>query len=192
MDDNSTSSGSLYESTSYSEEGDDLDEIFIAHIMNEYEEIFLCKTPQRTSMLSGAQFDTRFVTVEEAMTMFLLIVGHNVRMRVVVDCFQHSTETVARHFKEVRRALCRLGKILICPNNMTNEDCIGAIDDTHISAWDSTDRQTSFRGTANDARVFLDALTRPEVNFPWPSEGKYYVVDSGYPCISGFLPPLSR
>ncbi|RVX17484.1 hypothetical protein CK203_003860 [Vitis vinifera] len=95
MDDNSTSSGSLYESTSSSEEGDDLDEIFIAHIMNEYKEIFLCKTPQRTSMLSGAQFDTRFVTVEEAVAMFLLIVGHNVRMRVVADRFQHSTETVA-------------------------------------------------------------------------------------------------
>ncbi|RVW82932.1 hypothetical protein CK203_038302 [Vitis vinifera] len=205
MDDNNTSSGELYDSTSSSEEGDDLDEIFIAHIMNEYEEIFLCKTPQRTSMLSGAQFDTRFVTVEEAVAMFLLIVGHNVRMRVVADRFQHSTETVARHFKEVRRALCRLGKILICPNNMTNEvssyvasnpkyfpwfkDCIGAIDGTHISAWVPADRQTSFRGTANDARVFLDALTRPEVNFPWPSEGKYYVVDSGYPCISGFLPP---
>ncbi|RVW22028.1 uncharacterized protein LOC104877720 isoform X1 [Vitis vinifera] len=270
MNDNNTSSGELYDSTSSSEEGDDLDEIFIAHIMNEYEEIFLCKTPQRTSMLSGAQFvrdmieghpqtcyelfrmdketfmnlcdhlkrhenlqDTRFVTVEEAVAMFLLIVGHNVRMRVVADRFQHSTETVARHFKEVRRALCRLGKILICPNNMTNEvssyvasnpkyfpwfkDCIGAIDGTHISAWVPADRQTSFRGrktvitqnvmcacnfdmmftfvyagwegTANDARVFLDALTRPEVNFPWPSEGKYYVVDSGYPCISGFLPP---
>ena len=143
MDDNSTSSGSLYESTLSSKENDELDEIFIAHIMNEYEEIFLCKTSQRTSMLSGAQFvrdmikghpqtcyelfrmdketfmnlcdhlkrhenlhDTRFVTVEEAMVMFLLIVGHNVRMRVVADCFQHSTETVARHFKEVRRALC--------------------------------------------------------------------------------------
>ncbi|KAL6336580.1 hypothetical protein AAG906_025135 [Vitis piasezkii] len=218
MDDNSTSNGSLYESTSYSKR---------------YEEIFLCKTPQRTSMLSGAQFvrdmieghpqtcyelfrmdketfmnlcdhlkrhenlqDTQFVTVEEAVTMFLLIVGHNVRMRVVANRFQHSTKTVARHFKE---------------------DCIGAIDGTHISAWVLADRQTSFRGrktiitqnvmcacdfdmmftfvyaswegTANDARVFLDALTRPEVNFPWPSEGKYYVVDSGYPCISGFLPP---
>ncbi|RVX07516.1 hypothetical protein CK203_025219 [Vitis vinifera] len=57
MDDNSTSSGSPYESTSSFEEDDDLDEIFIAHIMNEYEEIFLCKTPQRTSILSGAQFD---------------------------------------------------------------------------------------------------------------------------------------
>ena len=45
MDDNSIRSGSLYESTSSSKEDDDLNEIFIAHIMNEYEEIFLCKTP---------------------------------------------------------------------------------------------------------------------------------------------------
>ena len=45
MDDNSTNSGSLYESTSSSEEDDDLDENFIAHVMNEFEEIFLCKTP---------------------------------------------------------------------------------------------------------------------------------------------------
>ena len=34
----------------------DINEFFIAHIINEYEEIFLCKTPQRPSMLSGAQF----------------------------------------------------------------------------------------------------------------------------------------
>ena len=45
MDDNSISSGSLYESISSSKKDDDLNEIFIAHIMNEYEEIFLCKTP---------------------------------------------------------------------------------------------------------------------------------------------------
>ena len=61
--------------------------------------------------------------VEEAIAMFLLIVGHNVRMRVVVNRFQHSTETIAQHFKEVRRALCRLYKILICSTNMANE-CI--------------------------------------------------------------------
>lgn len=56
MDDNSTNSGSLYESTSSSEKDNDLYEIFIVHIMNEYEKIFLCKTPQRISMLSSAQF----------------------------------------------------------------------------------------------------------------------------------------
>ena len=38
--------------------------------------------------------DTRLVTVEEAVAMFLLIVGHNVRMRVVAECFQHSIETL--------------------------------------------------------------------------------------------------
>ena len=69
------------------------------------------------------------------------------------------------------------------------QDCIGAIDGTHISAWVPTNRQTSFRGrktvitqnvmcacdfdmmftfvyigwkgTTTDARVFLDVLTRP-------------------------------
>ena len=56
MDDNNKSNGSLYESTSSTKKDNDLDEIFIAYIMNEYEEIFLCKTSQRTSMLSGAQF----------------------------------------------------------------------------------------------------------------------------------------
>ena len=45
-----------------------------------------------------------------------------------------------------------------------------------------------WEGIANDVRVFLDALTWPKVNFPWPREGKYYLVDSGYPCTSRFLP----
>ena len=158
MNHNITSSGSLYESISSSEEDDDLDEIFIAHIMNEYEEIFLCKTPQRTSILSSAQFiidmidgyaqtcyelfqmdkktflnlcdhlkrhenlqDTQLVIVEETIVMFLLIIGHNVRMRVVIDRFQHSTKIIARYFKEVRRALCRPDKILILLSNMANE-----------------------------------------------------------------------
>ena len=54
--DNSTSSGSLYESTLSYKEDDNLDKKFIPRIMNEHEEILLCKTPQRTSILSGAQF----------------------------------------------------------------------------------------------------------------------------------------
>ena len=65
--------------------------------------------------------DTQLVIVEEAVVMFFLIIGHNVRMRVVVDHFQHSTEIDTQHFKEVRRALCRLGKILIHHSNMVNE-----------------------------------------------------------------------
>ena len=33
---------------------------------------------------------------------------------------------------------------------------------------------TGWEGTANDSRVFLDALQRPENNFPWPPYGKIY------------------
>ena len=37
-------------------EGDnDVYDFFITHIINKYEKIFLCKTSQRTSMLSGIQ-----------------------------------------------------------------------------------------------------------------------------------------
>ena len=45
-----------------------------------------------------------------------------------------------------------------------------------------------WEGTTNDLCVFLDALTKLQVQFPWPSEGKYYLVDSGYPCTFRFLP----
>ena len=86
-----------------------------------------------------------------------------------------------------------------------------------MSTWVLVDKQTSFRGRktvitqnvicacdfdmmfifvyvdweviANDACVFLDALTRLEIQFPWPTKRKYYLVDLGYPCTFGFLPP---
>ncbi|KAL0005649.1 hypothetical protein SO802_013210 [Lithocarpus litseifolius] len=48
--------------------------------------------------------------------MFLLIVGHNVRIRVITNRFQHSTETVDRQFKETVRAICRLRKFIIRPS----------------------------------------------------------------------------
>ena len=80
------------------------------------------------------------------------------------------------------------------------QDCIGAIDGTHVSAWALASKQTAFHGrkvlitqnvlavcdfdmlfkfvysswegTANDSRVFLDALT-PENNFPKPHGGMF-------------------
>ncbi|XP_062166997.1 protein ALP1-like [Alnus glutinosa] len=86
------------------------------------------------------------------------------------------------------------------------KDCIGAIDGTHIKAEVPVEHQCLFRGrkndcthnvmaicdfamlftfvyvgwegTANDGRVFKDAVT-----------GHYYVADSAYPCTRGFLPP---
>ncbi|XP_031119507.1 uncharacterized protein LOC116022779 [Ipomoea triloba] len=98
------------------------------------------------------------------------------------------------------------------------EKCLRAIDGTHVAAWAPTSRQTTFRGrkggmvtqnvmavcshdmmftfvfagwegSANDSRIFLDALSKPEIGFPLPPEGHYYVVDAGYPNVPGFLAP---
>ena len=111
--------------------------------------------------------------------MFLIIIGHNVGMRVIANHFHHSLGIVDRHFTLTLRAICKLAKDLIChtssplPSHIVNNSkyypwfqvrlyiyykflnivsalscksklkvimfccqhkCIGAIDDTHISA----------------------------------------------------------
>ncbi|KAF7126536.1 hypothetical protein RHSIM_Rhsim11G0185300 [Rhododendron simsii] len=97
------------------------------------------------------------------------------------------------------------------------KDCVGAIDGTHISASVPASDQIPYRGkhtvttqnvmaacsfnmrftyvlsgwegTANDSRVFLECVNNPAMGFPKPPEGKYYVVDSGYTNMPGFLSP---
>ncbi|XP_062111476.1 protein ALP1-like [Humulus lupulus] len=175
--------------------------------------------------------DTREIKVEEAVAIFLIIVGQNVGMRLIADRFQHSLETIDRHFHLTLKAICKLGQDIIrltqspVPSHIVNsskyypwfQNCIGAIDGTHVSACVPTDKQVSYRGrknvvtqnvlcacnfemfftfvsagwegTANDSRVFIDAITQPKYKFPLPKEGEYYVLDSGFPCTKGFLPP---
>ena len=42
--------------------------------------------------------EIREVLIEEAPIMFLIIVGHNVGLRVIADSFQQSLDTMDRHF----------------------------------------------------------------------------------------------
>ncbi|CAN6273478.1 unnamed protein product [Urochloa humidicola] len=44
-------------------------------------------------------------------------------------------------------------------------------------------------GSVHDTRVFNEALEKYADKFPFPPEGKYYLVDSGYPNRMGFLSP---
>ncbi|XP_042961477.1 uncharacterized protein LOC122296110 [Carya illinoinensis] len=44
-----------------------------------------------------------------------------------------------------------------------------------------------WEGTAHDARVLIDALRHPEKNFPWLQDGYYYLVDSAFPCMEGYI-----
>ncbi|XP_038699618.1 uncharacterized protein LOC119996910 [Tripterygium wilfordii] len=196
--------------------------------LNKVSFIQLCEELRSRNLLD----DSRTVYLEEKVAIFLYIIGHNIRHRVASDRFQHSTETISRHFRKTLKAVCRYGKELIkqgsteLPDQYKQnskyypwfESCIGAIDGTHISAWAPAEKLTACRGrksivtsnvmcacdfnmmftfvytgwegTANDSRVFLDAISRPENHFPHPVGNQYYLVDSGYPCIAGYLPPF--
>ncbi|XP_058185332.1 uncharacterized protein LOC131302618 isoform X1 [Rhododendron vialii] len=97
------------------------------------------------------------------------------------------------------------------------KDCIGAIDGTHIDAKVPAREQIPYRGrhkttsqnvmaacsfdmrftyilsgwegTANDSRVLFECVNNPAMEFPMAPLGKYYVVDSGYQNMPGFLTP---
>ncbi|KAL7228303.1 hypothetical protein ACSBR2_007086 [Camellia fascicularis] len=41
----------------------------------------------------------------------------------------------------------------------------------------------------HDSRVFAEIINNENVSFPYSEEGKYYVIDSGYPNRTGYLAP---
>ncbi|XP_030949419.1 uncharacterized protein LOC115973302 [Quercus lobata] len=172
------------------------------------------------------------VNATQAVAILLYVLGHNTRFRCVADRFQHSTETVCRHFRQTLRAVHHYAKHLIKPDqNVTSlpehlqvnkywpwfERCVGAMDGTHVSARPpanetqahrdrkslittnvlcvcNMDMQFTFvhagwEGSANDSRVFEEATSDRKHGFPWPPTGSYYLVDSGLPIGTSFLPP---
>nr|POE73519.1 hypothetical protein CFP56_42670 [Quercus suber] len=56
------------------------------------------------------------VDMQEAVAIFLYIVGYNTRMRPMADRFQHSTETMDRKFRRVLQAVHTYDQYLIKPD----------------------------------------------------------------------------
>ncbi|XP_056696268.1 uncharacterized protein [Spinacia oleracea] len=120
-----------------------------------------------------------------------------------------------RDFKEVPQKLANDARYM-----PYFKDCIGGIDGTHISIIVPEEDQIRYRGrkgipttnvlavcdfdllftyvltgwegSAHDSRIFLDTIGDPRLKFPKPPEGKYYVVDKGYPERKGYLTPYPK
>ncbi|XP_055811524.1 uncharacterized protein LOC129881168 [Solanum dulcamara] len=188
----------------------------------------LCNILRERGMLR----DTAGVMIEEQLAIFLNIVGHNERNRVIQERYQHSGETISRHFNNVLRALKSLSReflqlppvstpLQILESNRFYpyfEDCIGVIDGMRIPAHVPAKDQSRFRnrkgiltqnvlaactldlqfifvypgweGSATDSRVLRAVLDDPDQNFPPIPEGKYYLVDTGYVNMDGFIAPF--
>ncbi|KAL6502688.1 hypothetical protein OROHE_024341 [Orobanche hederae] len=107
----------------------------------------------------GMLRDTAGVMIEEQLAIFLNIVGHNERNRVIQERFQHSGETISRHFNNVLKAIKSLSHEFLQPPPLTTpseiltnnrfypyfEDCIGVIDSLHIPAHVPAKDQSRFR-----------------------------------------------
>ncbi|XP_075675018.1 uncharacterized protein LOC142644255 [Castanea sativa] len=176
----------------------------------------------------------RHIRLEELVGICLMILGQGTCNRLVQERFQHSGETIHRHFHRVLKRLIIMSMDIIKPSDRTFsevptyiqqnplymphfQDCIGAIDGTHIQVVIGGDKKTPYynrkgvtsfnvmaacdfdllftyvmagwEGAAHDTRIFLDSFHRQSVNFPKPPPGKYYLVDAGYPLRNGYLPP---
>ncbi|KAF2283133.1 hypothetical protein GH714_043463 [Hevea brasiliensis] len=187
----------------------------------------LCNNLRQRGMLR----DTAGVMIEEQLAIFLNIIGHNERNRVIQERFQHSGETISRHFNNVLKAIKSLSREFLQPPPITTpteilcnsrfypyfKDCIGVIDGMHIPAHVPAKDQSRFRnrkgvlsqnvlaactfdlqfifiypgweGSAVDSRVLRAVLDDPDQNFPHIPEGKYYLVDTGYSNMEGFIAP---
>jgi predicted chitinase len=66
----------------------------------------------------GLVLDNINSSVEEQVSMFLHVVGHNQRFRVVHQNFRRSVETVRRHFRQVLYAVRELRHEMIKPPSL--------------------------------------------------------------------------
>ncbi|XP_025700472.1 uncharacterized protein [Arachis hypogaea] len=138
----------------------------------------LCDILRQRAMLR----DTAGVMIEEQLAIFLNIIGHNERNRVIQERFHHSGETISRHFNNVLKAIKSLSREVLQPPQLTTppevinsarffpyfKDCIGVIDGMSIPAHVPAKDQSRFRN----------------------KKGKYYLVDSGYLNTGGFIAPF--
>ncbi|XP_028105815.1 uncharacterized protein LOC114304867 [Camellia sinensis] len=170
--------------------------------------------------------------VEESVAIFIHVLK-NLPNRELQERFQHSGETISRHFHTVLKAMKKFTVVHCRPpaNFQTHrdpilqsqrqylpfKDCLGALDGTHVPACIKESEAAPYfsrkgchtqnilavcdfnmcfvfvscgwEGSMHDSRVLSNVTEDPQYNFPTATDGRYYLVDSGYSNNKGFLAP---
>ena len=139
---------------------------------------------------------SRVFCSKEALGMFLWACGAPQSFRQCRNKFRRSLETISRKFAAVLDSIMRLAFDIVRPKDPHFgtihprlqearfwphfEDCIGAIDGTHIPVTVSLSDfdmwfifvVTGWPGSVHDTRVLLDTLVTYKDQFPHPPHGK--------------------
>ncbi|KAK9075689.1 hypothetical protein SSX86_004017 [Deinandra increscens subsp. villosa] len=140
--------------------------------MNRATFVTLCNLLERDGKLKA----TKYVQVDEQVAIFLYILAHHVKNRVVKFQFRRSGETISKHFNNVLNAIIRLENELFKkpePISETSTDerwkwfkgCLGAIDGTHISVHVAEEDKPRYRNRKGDITTNVLASCTPDMQF---------------------------
>ncbi|GFP96559.1 hypothetical protein PHJA_001800000 [Phtheirospermum japonicum] len=131
----------------------------------------------------GGLAQSRNVLISEQVALFLSVLAHHKKNRVVKFDFKRSGFTVSKHFRCVLDAVLRLHPILAIPPSLVDDTCT----DNNWKCMKYNFILIGWEGSAADNRVLRDAVTkRNGLRVPY---GKYYLCDCGYTNSPGFLMP---
>ena len=107
--------------------------------------------------------DSTFVTVEENVAMFLQVVGHGLKMRMLGGTYQRSLETISRHLSTVLSAIMSLtGEFIKLPEHGTYSNRHQDINTNMLGVGDWNMKflyvLPGWEGSASDSRVLKDAM----------------------------------
>ncbi|CAO2151435.1 unnamed protein product [Urochloa humidicola] len=143
----------------------------------------------------------------EALGMFLWMVGGQQSFRTVQHILTRSTGTIHKNFVKVLECLVKLSDNILTPRDPEFRtihpklqearfhglfnNCIGAIDGTHIPCIVPSDKvifvNAGWPGSVHDMRVFNDSRTRWSDRFPHPPQGKQLVICAYFSCKQNIL-----
>ncbi|XP_052878904.1 uncharacterized protein LOC128285455 [Gossypium arboreum] len=138
----------------------------------------LCEMLQTLGELKSS----RNMLVDEQVAMFLHIISHHLKNRVIKHHFNRSGETVSRSFHNVLNAVIRLQDVLFkkaepITANSTDpmwkwfKNCLGALDGTHIKIRVPTVDKPRYRTRKGDITTNMLGVCTPDMQFVYVLPG---------------------
>jgi hypothetical protein len=124
-----------------------------------YDELRLTKRNFRCDL-----HDSVYVSVEEKVAMFLLVVGHGIKMRLLRGTYKRSLETISRHFADVLTAILSLtGEFIKLPEHFVQPpndykwkwfgNALGVLDGCHVEVCVDVADQGRYRTESNKSAL---------------------------------------
>ncbi|KAL8495750.1 hypothetical protein ACS0TY_019752 [Phlomoides rotata] len=131
---------------------------------------------------SGGLKSTRNCTIVEQAAMFLSIIAHHTKNRIVKSNHIRSGRTVSKHFHRVLNSVIRLHSILLSQpkpidENCTNgkcghfKGCLGALDGTYINVTVPVEDRARYRNRNGDISVNVLAVCDINMNYVYVLTG---------------------